>query len=167
MYAFIFGRLKNAYPRLDVWMNSHEPLQIKKSKPALMISSALHSSVPPTHIPSTLPIYFGAPASPRCTLHALRNEGRGISARCPPYVWHPSRAPRHICIPARRKTPILGMPRAVIHHTGAESESVAPPAARSVLRARLPLISESPPSSPPHRPGQNGQSHSYSARKGG
>lgn len=112
-------------------MNSHEPLQIKKSKPALMISSALHSSVPPTHIPSTLPIYFGAPASPRCTLHALRNEGRGISARCPPYVWHPSRAPRHICIPARRKTPILGMPRAVIHHTGAESESVAPPAARS------------------------------------
>ena len=75
-------------------MNSHEPLQIKKSKPALMISSALHSSVPPpTHIPSTLPVYFGAPASPRCTLHALRNEGRGISARCPPYVWHPSRAP--------------------------------------------------------------------------
>ena len=132
-------------------MNSHEPLQIKKSKPALMISSALHSSVPPTHIPSTLPIYFGAPASPRCTLHALRNEGRGISARCPPYVWHPSRAPRHICIPARRKTPILGMPRAVIHHTGAESESVAPPAARSVLRARLPLISESSPSSPPHQ----------------
>ena len=60
--------------------------------------------------------------------------------------------PRHICIPARRKTPILGMPRAVIHHTGAESESVAPPAARSVLRARLPLISESSPPSPPPPP---------------